>query len=110
MIARRTPNRRRCSNVYESSGRSTSGSMSFRVRSVSGRRRVPCPPTRITAGRLTRSPVASSHALVLEAVLAHDARIEHVAPVDEQPVSHPLAGLGPVELAQLRPLGHEDGR
>ena len=39
--------------------------MSFRVRSVSGRRRVPWPPTRMTAGR--RHSDASPDALVLEA-------------------------------------------
>ena len=51
---RSTPCRARCSKVYASNGRSTSGSMSLRVRSVSGRSLVPCPPTRMTAGRLTR--------------------------------------------------------
>ena len=36
--------------------------------------------------------------------------IEHVAPVDDSRVRIRAAGLGPVELAELRPLGHDDGR
>ena len=71
--------------MYASSGRSTSGSMSFRVRSVSGRRRVPCPPTRMTAGRLIAPPARCprTRSRRFECV-----RVEHVAPVDEQPVPH----------------------
>src|SRR5919106_6575239 len=130
--------------------------MSFLVRSVSGRSRVPCPPTRMTAGRLMGRPAAHERGgvwgtgrfptlsrrrghqgetwfpsasrwrpraggercslrgppdpLVLEAVSPHRRRIEHVAPVDEQPVAHATARLRPVELAELRPFRYEDGR
>ena len=61
--------------MYASSGRSTSGSMSLRVRSVSGRSLVPCPPTKITAGRLIRR---AADALVDEPERAHLLGIEQV--------------------------------
>jgi hypothetical protein len=60
----------------------------------------------MTAGRLI--PPAAD-ALVREPERAHLRRIEQVAAVDEHLARHPLAGRGPVELAQLGPLGHDHG-
>ncbi len=50
-------------------------------------------------------PTAPSDALVLEAGRTQLVRIEHVAAVDEQWFRMRAAACGPVELAQLRPLG-----
>ena len=49
-----------------------------------------------------------SDALVLEAERAQLLRIEHVAPVDDDAAPHTPPRLGPVEVAELRPLRDED--
>ena len=98
----------RCSNVYARSGRSTSGSMSLRVRSVSGRSLVPWPPTRMTAGRVTgrggRCPRRRSRA---RASRPGSRRFR------PSTITWPrmlLGRRGPVELAELGPLGDDHGR
>src|SRR5262245_4129561 len=133
MIERSTSCRARCSKVYARRGRSTSGSMSLRVRSVSGRSLVPCPPTRITAGRLTSGPpppacghageiwvpsrppaegerlsYRATDAFVDEAEGLQRLGIEEVAAVDDDIAAHPPRRLRPVELADLGPLGDDD--
>src|SRR3954451_22239498 len=87
-------------------GRSTSGTTGLGTVEVSGRRRVPCPPTRITAWM--RSPPPD--ALVHEPRGAHGAGVERVATVDHEVPAHARGDLAPVELEQLAPLGHEHGR
>ena len=86
--------------------------MSFRVWSVSGRSRVPRPPTRITAGRLTaRADLGrAADAVVGEAGRTQLGRVEHVPAVDQQRIPHAPGRLAPVELGELGPLGHEHGR
>ena len=56
--------------------------MSFRVRSVSGRSRVPCPPTRITAGRRHHDRARPMPSYV-EPERAQLVGVEQVAPVDD---------------------------
>src|SRR6266508_3459761 len=46
-------------------------------------------------------------ALVLETEATQRCRVEHVPAVHEETVTHSRRRLGPVELAQLRPLGHD---
>ena len=71
--------------------------MSLRVRSVSGRSLVPCPPTRMTAGK--RHSDGAADAFVDEAERAHLLGIEQVAPVDDHVARHAAARGGPVELS-----------
>ena len=83
---------------------------------VSGRSRVPSPPTRTTAriSALARSasarhapPARAPDALVAQARGARGRRIERVAPVDQHVAPHRARDGGEVELAELVPLGHE---
>src|ERR1019366_9492031 len=87
-------------------GRSTSWTTGLGIFAVSGRRRVPCPPTRITAWMGSPPP----DPLVDEARGAHGRRIEGVAPVDQEVPAHRLGHPDPIELDDLAPLGHEHGR
>src|SRR5205823_7202150 len=101
-------------------GRPASGITGFGTESVSGRSRVPSPPARTSAcksarlrhrllrpaGEVARPP----DALEREAGRAEQLHVEEVAAVDDQRARHPLLDLTPpVELAELRPLGDEDG-
>src|SRR5215472_8655615 len=85
-------------------GRSTSGTTGLGTVEVSGRSRVPSPPTRITACIVSSPP----DALVGEARGAYGVRVQRVAPIDHDPASHPLRDQPPVELQELRPLGDQD--
>src|SRR5919197_5362326 len=80
-------------------GRSTSGTTGLGTVEVSGLRRAPPPPTRITACMSPRS--RSSDALVGQAGGDHRGRIERVAPVDEQRAVHGVGHLAEVELLEL---------
>src|SRR3954470_14556067 len=93
--------------MWTTKGRSTRGMTGLGWREVSGRRRVPSPPTRITAC-ISRSP--SADALVRQPGGADRARIERVAAVDHELPAHRLGDRGPVEIAELVPLGHEHER
>src|SRR5437868_3481692 len=84
-------------------GRSTSGTTGLGTVEVSGRRRVPWPPTRITAWM--RSPPADP--LVVQAGGAHSLGVKRVAPVDHEVTAHRLGDLLPAELEELGPLRHE---
>jgi len=66
-------------------GLSTSRTTGLGTDEVSGRRRVPCPPTRITAWM--GSP--PSDALVDQARSANSLRIKGVAPIDDHVAEHP---------------------
>src|SRR5512135_1183101 len=94
------------SSMYETNGRSTSGTTGLGIVEVSGRRRVPSPPARISAC----TGLLPSYALVEEPGVAHDARVGEVAPVDDELAAHPPGHVGPIELAELRPLGDDDAR
>src|SRR6188472_3165117 len=86
-------------------GRSTSGTTGFGTVEVSGRSRVPSPPTRITA--CTTAPPSSPDPLVDEPRGAHRLRVERVAPVDDDVAGHRLGGGGPVERPERVPLRDE---
>src|SRR3974390_2842717 len=102
-ITSSTPWPRSHSSMNEMKGRSTSLTIGLGTFEVSGRRRVPSPPARITAW--IRSPPPD--ALVLEAGGPHLLRVPRVAAVDHGFAGHRRGGLAPVELHQLPPLGHE---
>src|SRR3954451_20488485 len=90
--------------MYTRNGRSTSGRTGFGTVTVSGRSRVPSPPTRITAW-MAASPL--SDALVDQAGGAHGSRVERVTPIDQDGACHRLGDLGEVDLLELVPLGDE---
>src|SRR5829696_5487076 len=120
MITSSTPWPRSQSSMNAMKGRSTSGTTGFGTVEVSGRSRVPSPPARISACTSGARPGAGhrgSHALRAAAdALEGEARpaqrlgVEHVAPVDHEPTAHPPRRRVPVELLELRPLGHEHDR
>src|SRR5262245_61528524 len=85
-------------------GRSTSVTTGFGIPVVSGRSLVPSPPTRMTACTL----LVPADALVDEAGGVDRRGIERVAPVDHDLARHRAGDGGPVEVAELLPLGHED--
>src|SRR3954447_140128 len=105
MITSSPPWRRSHSSMYARNGRSTSGRTGFGTVAVSGRSRVPSPPTRITACTAGSSPLPD--ALVEQAGRAHGLRVERVAPVDEHRARHRVGDPGEVELLELVPLRHE---
>src|SRR5688500_14939817 len=97
---------------------------------VSGRSRVPSPPTRMTActrplsragagrGRLDAcardggglgdlARATTPDPLVAQAGAAHLRGLERVAPVDQQVPAHRVGDLAPVEVAELLPLGDQ---
>src|ERR1700730_16917271 len=98
-------------------GRSTSWTTGLGTVEVSGRSRVPSPPTRISAC-MTRTPAgprfwlcktlptnrlansSSSNALIDKAGLADRGAVDEVAPVHEQVPGHPLAHAAPVQLGE----------
>src|SRR5712691_5267703 len=92
-------------------GLSASGTTGLGTVEVSGRSRVPSPPARIRAcmRAASSSGAPPPDALVLEARRPDGDRVEEVAPVDDQATAHPLGDRGPVELAELGPLGDQDG-
>src|SRR3954468_24570831 len=85
-------------------GRPASGITGFASASVSGRRRVPSPPASTSA---CTGPGLPADALVREALVPQEGTVEEVAPVDDERLAHLGLGGGPVELAELGPLGHE---
>src|SRR4051795_10363484 len=88
-------------------GRSTSGTTGLGTVEVSGRSRVPSPPTRITA--CTRAPSRRPpYAPVGQPGGGDRGRVQRVAPVDEQLPAHLPRHRAEVELLELVPLGHED--
>src|ERR1700689_1766951 len=87
-------------------GLSTSRTTGLGTTEGSGRRRVPGPPTRITAW--IRSPPAD--ALVDQARGADRLRLQGVAPVDDHVATHAGCDRGPVELEELGPLGDQHHR
>ena len=91
-------------------GRSTSGTTGLGTVEVSGRRRVPSPPARISA--CISRPVARrpSDGLVDQARGARGLRVDEVAPVDEQRAAHRPLDAGEIELEELRPLRHQHDR
>src|SRR3982074_1379693 len=98
-----TPFPRSHSRMNEMNGRSTSGTTGFGTVEVSGRRRVPSPPARISAC------IASTADSLVRESGAGDARPAGVvAPVDPGLAVHPRRRHVPIELAELRPFGHED--
>src|SRR4051812_45993312 len=105
MITSSTPWRRSHSSMYARNGRSTSGRTGFGTVTVSGRSRVPSPPTRITACTAVSSRLPD--ALVDQAGRAHGRRVEGVAPVDEQRAGHRAGDGFEVERLELVPLGDE---
>src|SRR5262245_2888560 len=105
IITSSTPWRRSHSSMYARNGRSTSGSTGLGTVTVSGRNRVPSPPTRITACTAAPSPLPD--ALVDQARGADRRGIERVAPVDEDIAGHRLGDLREVHGLELLPLGHE---
>src|ERR671928_712152 len=114
-----TPWPRSHSSMYAMNGRSTSGTTGFGTVEVSGRSRVPSPPTRITActtslppwsrGRFWH-PRPPADALVLQAGGEDGCRVERVAPVDHEPARHRGRDLAPVQVEEVAPLGHEHDR
>ena len=95
-------------------GRSTSASAGFGWVSVSGRSRVPSPPTSTRARISSSAPHGgrgpATDPLVGEARGLEPPRIEEVAPVHDQRVRHPPGELLPVELGELGPFGDQDRR
>src|SRR5919202_4831520 len=116
MITSSTPWRRSHSSMCTMNGRSTSGTTGLGTVDVSGRRRVPSPPTRITActgwssqgGQGCQGPAPD--ALVEEPGGADAGGVERVAPVHDEPAAHRARDLAPVEVAELLPLGDEHDR
>src|SRR6266542_6734434 len=93
-------------------GRSTSGIAGFGCVSVSGRRRVPSPPTRTSAcispALASGVDAVAADALVGEACCAQGGWIEEVPTVDDERVRHRPRDLSPVEVPELLPFGDED--
>src|SRR3954468_11266530 len=116
MITSSTPWRRSHSSMNAMNGRSTSGTTGLGTVEVSGRRRVPSPPTRMTAcisadppgAALRMRALAAADALVDESGGLDRRAVERVAPVDDDLAGHRGRHLRPVELLELVPLGHED--
>ena len=94
-------------------GRSTSGTTGLGTVEVSGRRRVPSPPARISAC-IEPAPFAvgrrASDGLVDQARGPRGLRVDEVAPVDEQRPRIERRTAREVELEELRPLGHQHDR
>src|SRR6185312_5095286 len=113
-------------------GRSTSGTTGLGTVEVSGRRRVPSPPTKMTAcisgsscgaagvwssenqachgcreGTVgsQEGPLTSAYTLIDEPGFAHGGRVESVAPIDHELSAHRSGDLPPIELQELGPLG-----
>src|SRR5512146_1544776 len=105
-ITSSTPWLRSHSSMNVMNGRLTSGTTGLGIVDVSGRSRVPSPPTRMSACT-ERLP---ADALVDEPGVARDRRIDEVAAVDQNLAGHPAGDLTPLEVAELRPLGHEHDR
>src|SRR6476469_3167540 len=93
--------------MYTRNGRSTSVMTGLGCRDVSGRRRVPSPPTRMTACMALMAP---ADALVDEPGRADGVGVERVAAVDEQVAVHLLRDRGEVQRLELVPLGDEHDR
>src|SRR5438270_1050651 len=88
--------------MNDRNGLPASGMTGFGSVSVSGRRRVPSPPAR------TSACMSAADALVHVPRAAEQLAVEEVAAVDDERIGHPPLDLaGPVELAELRPLGDE---
>src|SRR5690348_12175153 len=100
-ITSSTPCRRSHWSMYEMNGRPTSGTTGLGIVEVSGRRRVPSPPARISACMSPR-PLDDHHlppdAFVDEPGCPDRLGIDEVAAVDDQAPWHPLRHLRPVEL------------
>src|SRR4051812_15481431 len=120
-----TPWRRSQSSMKTMNGRSTSGTTGLGTVVVSGRRRVPSPPARMSActglrpadgaRRLHVLALATGDrrppdALIGEAGVAHLGGLEEVASVHEQIAAHRRGELAEVDVAELRPLRHEHDR
>src|SRR5215217_6652816 len=93
------------SSMNERNARPASGITGFGVVSVSGLSRVPSPPASTSACMpLPADP------FVGESGLHERLPVEKVAAVDHQRHAHAALDLaGPVELAELGPLGHQHG-
>src|SRR3954451_17175579 len=91
------------SSRNERNGRPASGFTGFGVVRVSGLSRAPAPPASTRACMpLPADPLVGESGL--DELLA----VEEVAPVHHQRHAHAALDLaGPVELAELRPLGHQ---
>src|SRR3982750_3609563 len=97
------------------SGLSTSGTTVLGTDEVSGRNRVPSPPTRITAciavpHGASGCQRSAADALVREPRGAHGAGVQRVAPVEDDRPGHALGDGAPVEADELVPLGDEHDR
>src|SRR5271169_3217501 len=90
--------------MNETNGLSTSGTTGLGTVEVSGRRRFPSPPTRITA--CTDSP--PPYPLIHQTRRTDGLRVQGITPVDHQSATHRLGDGQPVELQKLRPLGDQD--
>jgi len=79
---------------------------------VSGRSRVPSPPTRMTACTAThrRDPKVAPDALVAQPGRLDRLGVERVAAVDDELARHRVRHLAPVEVLELLPLRDEDHR
>src|SRR3954470_6436322 len=108
MTTSSTPWRASHSSMKTMNGRSTSGTTGLGTVEVRGRRRVPSPPTRITA--CMSAPSRSPDALVGQPGRRDGRGIERVAPVDDELAAHGLGHRVEVELFELVPLGDEHGR
>src|SRR3954462_10992880 len=92
-------------------GRSTKGTTGLGTVEVSGRRRVPSPPARMSACTGGSAPAVGARpadALVDQAGSPYRGRVPVVAAGDEQASPHPVRDLGEVELRELGPLRHQD--
>src|SRR3954471_16573048 len=90
------------SSMYTKNGRSTNVMTGLGCREVSGRRRVPSPPTRITACKRSGPP---ADGLAGEPGGPDRLGVQRVAAVDEQVALHRGGDLSEVQRAELVPLG-----
>src|SRR3954453_20005988 len=91
-------------------GRFASGRIGFGTVVVRGRSLVPSPPTRMSACTIGSGPSGASDSFVYEPGGASRFSAQEVAAVDDHRIGHLRANLFEVELAELRPFGHDHGR
>src|SRR6202049_2389797 len=104
MITSSIPCWRSHSSMNEMNGLSTSGTTGLGTVEVSGRRRVPSPPPRLTACMASPPP----YPFIDQARRTHGVRVQGVAPVDHEIPAHGLGDLLPVQRDEFGPLGDQD--
>src|SRR4051812_15847874 len=105
MITSSTPWRRSHWSMKRRKGGSTGGRTGWGTVRVSGRSRVPSPPTRITA--CTAGASLPPDALVDQTRRAHGLRVQRVAAVDEHLAAHRVGDGAQVDALELVPLRDE---